>query len=132
MPWPFRNRRRLERERPFRRVAPGSGRRVQLPNGLLVHAGRCLPSVHHVLRLGAMSLAKTVAQNLYSARTSRKLSQAALAKAAGVSVSYISMLERGQRSPPLETLEALGKALRVSPLSLVAEPLSRRSRSRGR
>jgi transcriptional regulator with XRE-family HTH domain len=79
-----------------------------------------------------MSLSKTVAQNLYSARTSRKLSQAALAKAAGVSVSYISMLERGQRSPPLETLEAVAKALRVSPLSLMAEPSSGRFRSRRR
>jgi len=39
--------------------------------------------------------------------------------AAGVSVSYISMLERGQRSPPLEMLEALAKALRVSPLELL-------------
>jgi transcriptional regulator with XRE-family HTH domain len=36
-----------------------------------------------------------------------------------ISVSYISMLERGQRSPPLETLDALAKALRVSPLELL-------------
>jgi transcriptional regulator with XRE-family HTH domain len=79
-----------------------------------------------------MSLVTNVAQQLHTARTARKLSQARVAKAAGVSVSYISMLERGQRSPPLETLEALGKALRVSPLSLVADPSSRRSRSRGR
>ena len=67
----------------------------------------------------AMSLVNSVAQHLYTARTARKLSQATLAKAAGVSVSYVSMLERGQRSPPLETLEALAKALRVSPLELL-------------
>jgi hypothetical protein len=29
------------------------------------------------------------------------------------------MLERGERSPPLETLEVLAKALRVSPLELL-------------
>jgi len=80
----------------------------------------------------AMSLVNSVAQHLYTARTARKLSQATLAKAAGVSGSYISMLERGQRSPPLETLEAVAKALRVSPLSLLAEPSSGRSRSRRR
>jgi len=74
----------------------------------------------------------TTSQQLHTARTARKLSQARVAKAAGVSVSYISMLERGQRSPPLETLEAVAKTLRVSPLSLMAEPSSRRSRSRGR
>jgi transcriptional regulator with XRE-family HTH domain len=79
-----------------------------------------------------MSLTKIVAQNLYARRTQRKLSQADIAKATGVSVSYISMLERSQRSPPLETLEAVAKALRVSPLSLVAEPSSARSRSRRR
>ena len=67
----------------------------------------------------AMSLVNNVAQHLHSARTARKLSQATLAKAAGVSVSYVSMLERGQRSPPLEMLEALAKALRVSPAELL-------------
>jgi transcriptional regulator with XRE-family HTH domain len=45
-----------------------------------------------------MSLAKNLSQNLFATRTQRKLSQAAVAKAAGMSVSYVSMLERGQRS----------------------------------
>jgi transcriptional regulator with XRE-family HTH domain len=76
-----------------------------------------------------MSLIKNVALNLRRTRTARKLTQGTLAKATGVSVSYISMLERGQRSPPLETMEALAKALRVSPLSLLEEPSRARSRS---
>jgi transcriptional regulator with XRE-family HTH domain len=75
-----------------------------------------------------MSLVNNVAQHLHSARTARKLSQATVAKAAGVSVSYVSMLERGQRSPPLETLEALAKALRVSPLELLQAGGSKRRR----
>lgn len=33
--------------------------------------------------------------------------------------TYISMLERGQKSPTLEKIEALAKVLRVHPLSLL-------------
>ena len=60
-------------------------------------------------------LADKFAVNLKSERLRRKLSQEALAAKAGLSVSYISMLERGQRTPPLDTLESLAKALAVSP-----------------
>ncbi len=67
-----------------------------------------------------LSLSEKFAQNLKSERLRRKLSQEILAKKAGLSVSYISMLERGQRSPPLDTLEALSKALAVGPASLIA------------
>ena len=49
------------------------------------------------------------------------MSQQAVAKKARVSVSYVSMLERGERTPPLETLEVLAKALGVSPLYLLQE-----------
>jgi transcriptional regulator with XRE-family HTH domain len=65
-------------------------------------------------------LADKFALNLKSERLRRKLSQEALAAKAGLSVSYISMLERGQRAPPLDTLESLAKALAVSPTSLLA------------
>ncbi len=66
------------------------------------------------------SLAEKFALNLKSERLRRKLSQETLAGKAGLSVSYISMLERGQRTPPLDTLEALAKALGVGPASLIA------------
>jgi ribosome-binding protein aMBF1 (putative translation factor) len=65
-------------------------------------------------------LADKFAVNLKSERIRRKLSQEALAAKAGLSVSYISMLERGQRTPPLDTLESLAKALAVSPTSLLS------------
>jgi transcriptional regulator with XRE-family HTH domain len=65
-----------------------------------------------------MSLTQTVAKNLRSIRLQRKLSQEAVARKTKVSISYVSMLERGQRSPPLETIEALAKGLGVSPLDL--------------
>jgi transcriptional regulator with XRE-family HTH domain len=66
-----------------------------------------------------MALAKLVAQNMLEVRTRRKLSQQAVAEKAGLSVSYISMLERGVRVPPLETLEVVAKALGVQPLQLL-------------
>ena len=65
-------------------------------------------------------LADKFAVNLKSERLRRKLSQEALAAKAGLSVSSISMLERGQRTPPLDTLESLAKALSVSPTSLLS------------
>ncbi len=68
-----------------------------------------------------MTLTNIVAQNLRAVRAQQKLSQQAVAKKARVSVSYISMLEHGRRTPPLETLEVLAKALGVSPLYLLQE-----------
>ncbi len=78
-----------------------------------------------------MTLEKIVAQNLRLMRTQRKLSQQALARKARVSVSYVSMLERGERTPPLSTLESMAKALSVSPLHLLEAP-SGGARSRRR
>lgn len=77
-----------------------------------------------------MSLATSVANNLLATRARRKLSQQTIAKKTGLSVSYVSMLERGQRTPPLETLAALAKALGVSPLDLFRDGSPRRARSR--
>lgn len=65
-------------------------------------------------------LADKFANNLKSERRRRRLSQETLAHRARLSVSYISMLERGQRSPPLATLESLAKALAVPPTQLLA------------
>jgi transcriptional regulator with XRE-family HTH domain len=52
----------------------------------------------------------------------RKLSEQKVADKAGLSVSYLSMLERGVRMPPLDTLETLAKALGVQPLDLLRAP----------
>ena len=64
-------------------------------------------------------LADRFANNLKVERLRRKLSQEALAAKAGLSVSYISMLERGQRTPPLDTLESIAKALAVNASTLL-------------
>jgi transcriptional regulator with XRE-family HTH domain len=75
-----------------------------------------------------MPLSKLVAQNLFGVRTRRKLSQQTVADKAGLSVSYISMLERGMRVPPLETLEAIARALGVPPLNLLQAAPGKRPR----
>lgn len=67
-----------------------------------------------------MSLTAAVAKNLKRARLARNFSQGSLAQRARLSVSYVSMLERGQRSPPLDTLEVLAAALQVKPVALLA------------
>lgn len=51
-------------------------------------------------------------------RTQRGISQSDLARAAGVSASYMSLLEKEKRDPPLSTLEDIAAALRV-PLSVL-------------
>ena len=49
------------------------------------------------------------------------LSQEALAEAAGLHRTYISLLERGQRQPQLETIRALARGLGTTMAGLVAE-----------
>jgi transcriptional regulator with XRE-family HTH domain len=66
-----------------------------------------------------MDLLTRFAENVRRLRSKEKLSQKALADKAHVSVSYVSMLERGQRSPPLETIEKMARALRVTPAALL-------------
>ena len=52
------------------------------------------------------------------------LSQEALADAADVDRTYISLLERGLRQPTLETLFSLSRALNVSPSTMVSRTAS--------
>ena len=66
-----------------------------------------------------MALADNVSRNILAAREAKKLTQATLAGKAKISVSYVSMLERGERVPPLDTLEVIAKALGVPPLALL-------------
>jgi transcriptional regulator with XRE-family HTH domain len=68
-----------------------------------------------------MDLLQRFAANVRRLRAKRNLSQKALAERSGVSVSYVSMLERAQRSPPLETIEKLARALGVPPATLLGK-----------
>jgi transcriptional regulator with XRE-family HTH domain len=65
-----------------------------------------------------------VARVVRATRSRANLSQEALAELAGLHRTYISLLERGRRSPTLTTLERIAHALSVAPpklLGLIAE-----------
>lgn len=66
------------------------------------------------------TLQERFAANVRTARVEAKLSQHKLANKSGLSVSYISMLEKARRSPPLDTVEVVAKALGRDPISLFA------------
>lgn len=70
--------------------------------------------------LMVMSLLNRFAGNVRRLRSKKGLSQKALADTIGISVSYVSMLERAQRSPPLETIEKMARAFKVTPATLLA------------
>lgn len=56
-------------------------------------------------------LAREVGMRLRCLRLARSLTQEQLAESADISVSFLSMIERGERTPHLTTLQALAKAL---------------------
>lgn len=66
-----------------------------------------------------MTLAEKFSTNMKHERQRKRLSQSQLSRRAGVSTSYVSMLERNQRTPPLETLERIARALKVPPTKLL-------------
>jgi transcriptional regulator with XRE-family HTH domain len=59
-------------------------------------------------------LAVLFAARMRQLREREGLSQAQLGARAGYTVGHISMLERGDRVPPLETIEHIARALGVS------------------
>jgi transcriptional regulator with XRE-family HTH domain len=60
------------------------------------------------------------AANLKRFRTAHNLSQAELAQKAGLSVSYISLLEHGERSPRIDTIQRFSEALKKPPAALLS------------
>ena len=67
------------------------------------------------------TLLEVFSMNLKFWRKTNGFTQKQLATKAGVHVSYVSMLERGTRSPPLETVEKFSVALRVKAAGLLLE-----------
>jgi len=70
-----------------------------------------------------MKVAKEVGRRIRRLRTGRlegPWSQAELASRAGLTVSFLSMIERGERSPGLDTLAKLAAALHVPLAELFA------------
>jgi transcriptional regulator with XRE-family HTH domain len=71
-----------------------------------------------------MKAALTVGARIRELRKRRGLTQEELASRCCLSVSHVSMLERGHRSPSYETLLALAQVLEVPPGALFPQPES--------
>lgn len=61
------------------------------------------------------------ASGLKQARKIKKLTQHELAEAAALSVDTVSRLERGDALPSFDSIEALAKALGISPLQFFSQ-----------
>lgn len=68
--------------------------------------------------MAALTFIQQFGDRVRDVRTKRGMSQEALADAAGLHRTHISLIERGQRSVRVETVERLAMALRVQPASL--------------
>ena len=63
-------------------------------------------------------LQKKLGQRIADLRKSRQLTQKELAKKAGCSVEFISLIERGVNAPSVARLEDFAKALKVEVVDL--------------
>lgn len=65
----------------------------------------------------------SIGKNIRQCRQERRLSQEQLAERVNVSANYIGMIERGEKTPSLETFLALANALETSADRLLWEVL---------
>lgn len=62
---------------------------------------------------------KQFGENIYKLRKERKMTQEALADAAGIERSYMGTIERGERNPTLIKVFKIAKTLKVSASQLL-------------
>ncbi|MEO5343562.1 MAG: helix-turn-helix domain-containing protein [Gammaproteobacteria bacterium SHHR-1] len=65
----------------------------------------------------------TIANNIRLLRAERKISQTQLALQAGLSQAYIGKIEKGRGNVTVNVLDALSRALNVTPARLVTQIL---------
>ena len=70
---------------------------------------------------GGSRLSKALAEVIRKHRTRKRLSQEALAEAAGIHHTYVSLLERGKCRPTVEVASRLAGALGKKLSALIAE-----------
>src|SRR4051812_11664372 len=68
------------------------------------------------------TLGRNISANIAALRRRRRLSQAALARAAGLPRSTITLLESGSANPSVQTLVCVGTVLQVRVEELLARP----------
>ena len=68
-----------------------------------------------------LELSDAFARVVEKHRKSKGLSKSKLAEKAGLHQTYIGLLERGQRSPNLDTAKAIATALNIKLSKLIAE-----------
>jgi transcriptional regulator with XRE-family HTH domain len=78
------------------------------------------------------SLRKDFGTRLRTIRLERKLSQERFAEFVGISVDFLSLIERGINAPSFETIEHMSKRLRVPVAALFDFGEHERSRPAGR
>jgi transcriptional regulator with XRE-family HTH domain len=66
-----------------------------------------------------MGLKQTVAGNVRRLRQERGYTQEELSELAGINRNYTGMIERGERSPTVDMLDKLAKALKIDPVALL-------------
>jgi transcriptional regulator with XRE-family HTH domain len=60
------------------------------------------------------TLRKKFGQRLRGIRLNRRMSQETFAETLGISVDFLSLIERGRNAPSFETLDRIAKRLRLS------------------
>jgi transcriptional regulator with XRE-family HTH domain len=73
------------------------------------------------------TLRKEFGQRLRTIRLERELSQERFAEFVGISVDFLSLIERGRNAPSFETIEHMAKKLRVPVKVLFDFPKKRSS-----
>jgi transcriptional regulator with XRE-family HTH domain len=66
-----------------------------------------------------MGLKQTVAKNIRVLRLARGYTQEELSELAGINRNYTGMIEREERSPTIDTLEKIAKAVTIDPVILL-------------
>ena len=96
----------------------------QIENGKVMPALSTLKNIARVLKVKPESLITStsfVGYKIKRIRCERKITQAQLAKDAGVSTGLIGQIENGRVEPSIKTLEKIAGALSLSPCFFVSE-----------
>ncbi len=94
----------------------------------VLSASQAFPSILYRMHRIPSELSDSFASVVEKHRQAKGLSRAALASEAGLHQTYIGLLERGKRSPNLDTAQAIARSLgcSLSKLIIEAEKLQRK------